>query len=604
MYSFTANRAQIYYFFLINELYANYFVFLYPLFRGTAMKRALAFTAFVIYVFFPVRVSGQDIPSDSVSAVMPQSDTSAVRLSVRDSLQEIAFADSLLRIADSLRMEYDFSRAADMCGEVLDNVRDSTARLRAADEMAMAENGENMLGFVGTPEVVARKMFHRKDFFLYYPLEDRSWRPVPNPLDSAGIPCFAAATYVPEGCREIYYSAQAPDGTRNLYRTSWADSLWTVPAYVDEKLTSHGMEIYPMLSSDGNSLYFASTGLYGVGGYDIYVSSRDPETGHWGEPVNMGFPYSSPYNDFLMAPADDGRHMVFASDRGCPADSVWVYVLEQEAVPVRKAVGDTDGIRAIMELAPPQKEGKSAKEESSIPENVDTERYMEQMKVVRALRDTIYEYGRILEEKRNMFADSDDNAERDRLTADILRMEAELPAFQDSLQNASVRLRKIEMEFLFNGVIIDPDKVQSEADREMAPSVHHEYVFGRHEPGDALEMEFEVPEVLPEYLFAVNPEGGRFAPDGEIPQGIVYQIQLFTVSSRVSEKDIRGLDPVFCRRAASGRYIYSAGMFRRYNDAVSKLNTVKKLGFRTAFVTALSDGKPVDVNEARKQEKL
>ena len=62
--------------------------------------------------------------------------------------------------------------------------------------------------------------------------------------------------------------------------------------------------------------HFASKGLYGVGGYDLYVSELDKETGDWSIPVNMGFPYSSPYNDFLLVNSEDGKY-TFNALEGC-----------------------------------------------------------------------------------------------------------------------------------------------------------------------------------------------------------------------------------------------------------------------------------------------
>ena len=60
-----------------------------------------------------------------------------------------------------------------------------------------------------------------------------------------------------------------------------------------------------------------SKGLYGMGGYDLYVSQWNSETGDWDVPVNMGFPYSSPYDDFLFINTEDGKYSIFASNRGC-----------------------------------------------------------------------------------------------------------------------------------------------------------------------------------------------------------------------------------------------------------------------------------------------
>ena len=80
---------------------------------------------------------------------------------------------------------------------------------------------------------------------------------------------------------------------------------------------------------------------------------------------------------------------------------------------------------------------------------------MLKMQEVKALRDSIYACGKILDQERVRFAMSDDEKERLNLTGDILRREAALPVLQDSLSRAREELQMIEMEFLFNGIVVD-----------------------------------------------------------------------------------------------------------------------------------------------------
>ena len=237
---------------------------------------------------------------------------------------------------------------------------------------------------------------------------------------------------------------------------------------------------------------------------------------------------------------------------------------------------------------------------TDIPESVDTRKYMEKMAEVRALRDSLSSYSTLLENERNAFALSNDYAERTRLTDIILRREARIPQLQDSLDRATSHLQKIEMEFLFSGVVIDPDKMMDEADREVVGDATA-YTFIRMNPGDPLELKMMEPEKKFDYSFKVLEEG-QFAEDNSIPDGIVYQIQIFSAINKATVKNIKGLSPVFERRNAGGRYIYRVGLFNTYNDVLSKLNTVKKVGFRSAFIVAYVDGKEVSVSKARSLE--
>ena len=244
--------------------------------------------------------------------------------------------------------------------------------------------------------------------------------------------------------------------------------------------------------------------------------------------------------------------------------------------------------------------GGAAAINTDIPENIDIQRYLDKMTEVRILRDSISRQGILLDEDRNRFAMSEDDRERSRLTSEILRRESAIPKLQDSLDRASAQLQKIEMEFLFSGVVIDPDKVMAAADREVVGEATS-YTFTKMSLGDRLELKLMDPPVVFDYTFKILPEG-QFALDNTIPDGIVYQIQIFSSGVKATVKSLKGLSPVFERKNASGNYIYRVGLFNSYKDVLSRLNQVKRAGFRSAFIVAYIDGQEVSVSKARTQE--
>lgn len=515
--------------------------------------------------------------------------------------------DSLLHRGDALRMEYNFeeslkaySEAMAMAEDSVFMLTDSLKRIEVSDRILLSENGRSMSSYVDKPVVVAKHRFSIEDFYLYYPLPDKSWRQTPNQLDTLPATAFSKALYAPEQSWEIYYSAKDTDGIRNIYMTELEDTVWTYPALLNENLTSASNEIYPMLSPDGKSLYFASEGLFGMGGYDLYVSKWDNETQDWGEPVNMGFPYSSPADDLLLVNTADGEYTIFASNRDCSADSVWVYVLEFDSMPVRHSVKDPEELRGIAALNPAganERMGGNTAVNTDIPENVDIRRYMDKMTEVRSLRDSISRHGAQLDNDRNRFAMSEDDQERTRITQEILRREAMLPKLKDSLERASSMLQKIEMEFLFSGVVIDPDKVMAAADKEIVGEATS-YTFTKMSMGEKLELKIMDPPVVFDYTFKILPEG-QFALDNTIPKGLVYQIQIFGGGGKASVKALKGLSPVFERVSASGKYVYRVGLFSTYKDVLANLNSVKRVGFRNAFIVAYLDGEEIAVSKAR-----
>ena len=72
---------------------------------------------------------------------------------------------------------------------------------------------------------------------------------------------------------------------------------------------------YPYMLSDGVTLYFASKDTNGLGGYDIYVTRYNTHTNTYTTPENLGFPYNSSANDYLMVIDELQQVGYFATDR-------------------------------------------------------------------------------------------------------------------------------------------------------------------------------------------------------------------------------------------------------------------------------------------------
>lgn len=510
-----------------------------------------------------------------------------------------AQTDSLVLSGDALRKAYRFEESLDVYEQALDSAlavgNEALADL-VRDRTVLSENGRNMSRFVQKPTVIAKRLFSLDEFFLYYPLEDRSWRALPNPLDSSSTEGLVRALFAPDWNDVIYFSTEGDEGVRNLYVTEQQDTVWSVPVLLEKQSTTDSNEIYPMLSPDGKTLYFSSKGFYGAGGYDLYKSVLDEATQTWSVPQNMGFPYSSPADDFLYVESEDGEYAVFASNRECPADSVWVYVLQYEDYPVHSAVTDPDELLELSRLDPPVSEAK--KDKADIPHSALTLSYMEKMSEVRSLRDSLQATNAALEALRTDFAFSNDAEERMRLTQQILGLETGIPSLLKALEGANSELRDIEMEFRREGVFISTEMAEEEDDSE--PELP-EYDFRKMSMGDPLDIDVLEPEVKFDYTFQILPEA-QFAEDQSIPSGIIYQIQLFSGGRKALPAELKGLSPIYEHRTPSGMYTYRVGRFGAYEDALASVDKVRARGFRSAYIVAFIDGDIVSVSEARTAE--
>lgn len=295
-----------------------------------------------------------------------------------------------------------------------------------------------------------------------------------------------------------------------------------------------GRRFYSM-SPDGNSLYFSSADNSGAGGYDLFISHRDRASGGWSSPVNLGFPYSSPYNDILYADTPDGKYSVLVSDRDCPTDSLNIYVLAYDPVPPRRAVGDARELRALSGLEPERRRAAAAPARPPRA-GVDMSAYTTRTAAVRTLRDSLSNYNRELDALRAGLAEVPEE-EQEGYVAAILVKELGLEGLQARLDAATRELQDIELDFLAGGLGQDRPLSQSsdDSDGSSAPQL---YLISD-DGGSFLGVEESgtISPILPTGAFGeyiVFPAASSFTvrafvpEDGELPRYAVTAIRLYT----------------------------------------------------------------------------
>lgn len=125
----------------------------------------------------------------------------------------------------------------------------------------------------------------------------------------------------------LYFGKRMEDGSKRICTSDQlGDGSWGTPHPISGISFEESEEDFPFLASDGATLYFASTGRpEGMGGYDIYVT-RSSEGTNYLKPENLGMPYNSPFNDYMMVIDELNELGWFASDRYQPEGKVCIYV--------------------------------------------------------------------------------------------------------------------------------------------------------------------------------------------------------------------------------------------------------------------------------------
>jgi tetratricopeptide (TPR) repeat protein len=137
----------------------------------------------------------------------------------------------------------------------------------------------------------------------------------------------------------------------NLFISHRLLNDWSAPIRLPETINSAtANQNYPFLMSDGVTMFFASDGENSIGGYDIFITRQMPATNSYLPPENMGMPFNSPYNDFMLVIDEVNNIGWFASDRYQPDDKVIIYFFIPNEIKIFVQSNDEAEIRSRARL--------------------------------------------------------------------------------------------------------------------------------------------------------------------------------------------------------------------------------------------------------------
>jgi outer membrane protein OmpA-like peptidoglycan-associated protein len=106
-----------------------------------------------------------------------------------------------------------------------------------------------------------------------------------------------------------------PQANCDLYVSDYNGSDWSEIRKLSSNVNHPKYwDSQPTIASDGLTLYFASDRPGGVGGIDLYVTKKDPKTGIWGTPQNLGPEINTPGDEKTPFIHSDSETLYFSSD--------------------------------------------------------------------------------------------------------------------------------------------------------------------------------------------------------------------------------------------------------------------------------------------------
>ncbi|MCD7935540.1 MAG: tetratricopeptide repeat protein [Tannerellaceae bacterium] len=250
---------------------------------------------------------------------------------------------------------YQFDESANMFRQYISMLSKKKQDVSAFEEkLAIAEKAQRMLDKVEDVQVIDSIVVYKNDFLDAYKLSEESGSlAFFNDFFETPEDVFSTV-YMNQKGDNIYYAHPSEDGTYSIYRQSRLIDKWGDEKELPSNINSGSAdENFPFVMSDGVTIYYASTGNGSIGGYDLFVTRYNINSETYLTPEQLGMPYNSIYNDYMMV-YDEVKHLGwFASDRYQPEDKVCIYLfipnenrsrLENEEIEVKRARASLESI--------------------------------------------------------------------------------------------------------------------------------------------------------------------------------------------------------------------------------------------------------------------
>lgn len=219
-------------------------------------------------------------------------------------INPVSNASGTMLIYTSLQRFYNailFSELKDSMWSIPSNLNPQLFADGPISTVGISENGESV--------VLSRN--DNDDYNLYISKYDKAknlWtmlEKLPKEINGRSWETFGSLS---KGGDTLYFSSNREGGFGGFdlyFSVKTATGIWSNPINLGAEINTPLDETSPFITSEGKKLFFCSRGHSTMGGYDIFVSTRN--SSRWNVPQNLGYPLNTTDDDIFYFPIGDGK---------------------------------------------------------------------------------------------------------------------------------------------------------------------------------------------------------------------------------------------------------------------------------------------------------
>jgi len=216
-------------------------------------------------------------------------------------------------------------------------------------KIQQAENAAHLLTKVEDIAIADSVVVNKTDFLRFYKFSNELGSLTQETLNMPHHRKADKIKYSTQRQDRVYFS-DSIRGKMDIFTSYKLLDGWSKPTSLSDIINTPANENYPFLLLDGVTIYFASDGENSIGGYDLFVSRFNPATNSYLTPENIGFPFNSPANDYMMVIDEQRKLGWFATDRNQAAGKVVIYTFIPNLTKTAFRSENKDLVRMVAQL--------------------------------------------------------------------------------------------------------------------------------------------------------------------------------------------------------------------------------------------------------------